>query len=61
MKIRHEIGDSPWTLLDRSKYALDLDACGEAAGDVREALTGTQRECGRQLVRYVFAWFFTSW
>lgn len=53
-KICDEIGDLPWTLLNRSKYALNIDAGGEVAGGVDEVLASTQRECERQLVRYVF-------
>ena len=54
-KIREELGDVPWTLLNRGKYALNIEAGDAAAASVDAMLEQVSVECSRQLVRYVLA------
>ena len=58
-KIVEELGGVEWTLLNRTKYALNIDAAGVAADSVEALLEKTRVDSTRQLVRHVLAWFFT--
>jgi len=57
-KIVEELGGVEWTLLNRTKYALNIDAAGVAADSVEALLEKTRVDSTRQLVRHVLAWFF---
>jgi len=57
-KICEELGGVEWTLLNKTKYPLNVDAACAALVDVDATLTQARLESSRQLVRFVMAWFF---